>query len=181
MSASFEDLLDDWHGRAEIATKAFNLAANRCVRWHLILGLIVVSLTAIVGTTTFSQLNEDGNTSATLKILLGGLSVAAAVLVAVQTFAGLADRAVAYRDAARRFASVRREIEELRTAAAEGMKLGLSDVEAIRARMDDAAAVSPNAPHAIWERTRRRQQDNPTRAERAWRRLRGLKRPERRR
>lgn len=174
MSESYVELLEDWHDRADLATKAFNRSANRCSRWHVILGLIVAALTAVVGTTTFSQLNTAGATPAEVKILLGALSVAAAVLVGIQTFSGLADRAVAYRDAARRFASVRREIQETRTAAAEGTTLDQGRIDSIRARIDEASTLSPNAPHLIWERMKRLQHGDLTHIERIGRWARGL-------
>lgn len=175
MSESYVELLEDWHDRADLATKAFNRSANRCSRWHVILGLIVAALSAVVGTTTFSQLDRSGATSAEVQILLGVLSVTAVVLVGIQTFAGLPDRAVAYRDAGRRFASVRRKIQEILTAAAEGTTLDQPQIESIRAQMDEASSLSPNAPHVIWERMQRRQQGNLTRSERLIRWARGLR------
>jgi hypothetical protein len=82
-------------------------------RRHLWLGLPVILLSTIVGTSVFSTLQKtelpvDG---VDLRILVGLLSVAAAALAGLQTFLRYAERAEKHRVAGARFASLKTKIE----------------------------------------------------------------------
>ena len=62
-------------------------------RLHLYLGLPVIALSTIVGTSVFASLQESTQKDSRLQITIGLLSVAAAVLSGLQTFLGYAERA----------------------------------------------------------------------------------------
>jgi hypothetical protein len=108
------------------------------------LGIPVVVLTTFIGTSVFATLQDEIDTS--LKILVGVISVTAAVLASLQTFLRFGERAEKHRVAGESWAALRREIDEMLAlhptylAARGDPKSYLDD---LRKRMDDTAALSP--------------------------------------
>ena len=72
---------------------AHKIAAEALSKRHVWFGVPVVVLTTIVGTTAFATLNDAGGTHIWIGVFTGVLSVAAAVLAALQTFFSFADNA----------------------------------------------------------------------------------------
>lgn len=144
-----EALLREWQSRAALALFAYNRAANRARRLHVTLGGTVAALTAAIGTSVFATLEQDVGTAA--RIVVGLVSVSAAVLAGVQAFASLPARIDDYERAARRYGDLRRRIELTRARA----QVDESTLEELRRALSDAAENSPNAPPSIWNRTRR--------------------------
>ena len=169
------ELLGRWEERARLALFAYNRAANRCRSWQTLLGGATAALAATVGTAVFATLGQS--LSLVPRVIVGLVSVSAAVLSAIQTFAGLPDRIATYERAARRFASVRRDVEVLRCASPGS--LGPADLRELQVRLDHAAEDSPNAPRRLWERTRREMKGEFAWWERVSRLLRGLPPPRR--
>ena len=53
--AETETLLQNWHGRVYAAESAYYLEATRYKRWHYLLGIAVVILSTIVGSSAFAE------------------------------------------------------------------------------------------------------------------------------
>jgi hypothetical protein len=106
-----ERVLDDWRLRAWAGQIAHFKVASRLRRYNVLLGLPVVILTTAVGTSIFATLNE-GAPSEGVRIFVGGISLAAAVLAGAQTFFSFAQRADQHVIAADWYASIRRKIEQ---------------------------------------------------------------------
>src|SRR5947199_1891835 len=87
-----EALLQDWHNRAAAAQHAHYLLAHRLRRRNLGLGIPAVVFSSIVGTSLFATLTRE-NVNTSLRILIGCISVLAAVAAALQTFLRFAERA----------------------------------------------------------------------------------------
>jgi hypothetical protein len=85
--------------------------AARLGRLNVRLGIPVVVLTTFVGTSVFATLERHVDLS--LRILVGVVSVLAAVLASLQTFLRFAERAEKPRAAAESWSSIRREIAEM--------------------------------------------------------------------
>src|SRR3954453_23840604 len=78
-------LIEDWHNRAAAAQHAHYLLAHRLRRRNLGLGVPAVIFSSIVGTSLFASLTRDDiNTS--IRVVIGCISVLAAVAAALQTF-----------------------------------------------------------------------------------------------
>jgi len=165
-------LLHQWQQRTIVAIFAYNRAASRCRMLDTLLGGIAATLAAAIGTAVFATLEQQVGTAA--RIFAGTLSVAAAILAGVQTFATLPKRVEEYEQAGRRFGSLRREIELLRLTLPETPAGMAQAVEEIRRRLDLAAQSSPNAPRRLWERTREQVKGEYGYGYRIRRRLRGL-------
>lgn len=167
-----DELLADWEQRSLLAVISHARSANRCATWDARLGSGATALTAIVGTSIFATLQD--NVSITSRMVVGCLTIAAAVATAVLTFAALPQRKEAYERASRRHASVRRRIEVLRCRLAAGDESDIwTEIALIREELDAAGGGTPNASRRVWDRTRRHLNGDFTWWERVGRRAEG--------
>jgi hypothetical protein len=172
-------LLRQWQLRATLALFAYNRAADRARSWDARGGATAAIITAVTATAIFATLKE--NVSILPRVIFGVVTIAAAVLSGLRATAALPARIESYEQAARRYGALRREIESVRLEARlnpSGAETALPDIERIRAELDEAAAVSPNAPQRIWNRARRHVKGEFTWLERVEKRLRGLPEPD---
>jgi FAD/FMN-containing dehydrogenase len=159
------ELLRDWRARAAKTSNEHYSLATRLARSNIRFGIPVVALTTFVGTSVFATLQSDVHVS--LRILLGLVSVLAAVLASLQTFLRFGERAEKHRASAELWAALRREIDEMLAlhptylASRGDPKQYLDD---LRRRMDEIAQQSPElGEHGFWQ-TKRRYQE-PSREE----------------
>lgn len=137
-----KELLKEWQLRATAAQLGHQTRSQRSRTLTLLLGIPVVALTTIVGTSVFAALSETP--SRTAKILAGTVTILAAVLAAVQTFLAYAQVTENHRVAATRYATARRHIE---------LALAREDANAIdriRSEMDKAGAGSSPIGDKLW-------------------------------
>jgi hypothetical protein len=92
---------------------AHAMAAERTDRLSKWLGVPVVILTSIVGTSVFASLTDLGKAHVSIAVMAGVLSILAAVLAALQTFLNFGDRAEAHSKAGARFHAVCTSLERL--------------------------------------------------------------------
>jgi len=104
-------LLVEWRDRANVASKTHFAVANRLSSLNMALGIPVVVLTTLVGTSVFATLQEVVNTR--MRIFAGVAIVLAAVLASLQTFLSSAERAEKNWTAGEMWSSIRREITEM--------------------------------------------------------------------
>jgi hypothetical protein len=136
-------LLEDWHVRATAARFGHQTCSAKTRRLYLRLGVPVVALTTLVGTSVFATFNETPSQLA--KIIVGTVSILAAVLAAIQTFLNYGQLTERHRTAAARYASSRRTIEVALT------KHDTAAVDRIRKEMDKVGAESPQIGDKLWQ------------------------------
>lgn len=124
------DVLKEWHERLTTLHRAHKRAAAIYERQSRLLGLSTTVLSAVVGTTIFTTLQETPTIA--VRAIVGLISVAAAVVAAVQTFLKLPDLAQRHNSAARQFGDLRRRVERLQATGGHGEDLGQ-----ILAKLDD--------------------------------------------
>lgn len=167
-----DQLLAEWEERAVLAILAFNSAADRSRFWDRAIGVAAVALTTAVGTSVFASLQTE--ISSQFQIVVGLVTLLAALLSALQTFAPLEQGIEDYRRAARRYSALRRHIEHERLGLARA-----GDQQEVLRRVSEqlaaAADESPNAPRSIYQRERRRIKGQSTSWERLILRVRGLR------
>src|SRR5439155_18704579 len=95
---SDDELLRGWLVHAHKCRDRNDLAARRCDTLRYTIGVPTITLSAVVGTSVFSALGQ--NPEQLLKLLVGILSVTAAVFAALQTFMDYPARAERHRAAA---------------------------------------------------------------------------------
>jgi hypothetical protein len=136
-------LLEDWHERVTIAQFGHQMQAEGTRTKSIVLGLPVVILTTLVGTSAFATLNDATSTEA--KVFVGCFSILAAVLASMQTFLGYSQVAERHRIAASRYANARRAIEIALT------RHDASAVDGIRSEMDKVGGASPQIGKKDWD------------------------------
>jgi hypothetical protein len=149
--------LFDWECRCAAAEEVHFDVAEQLSRRNLFLGIPVVVLSAIVGTSLFASVSGD-NVAVGIRIAAGTVSLIAGVLASIQTFLRFGARAEQHRVAAERWAAVKREIEKVRALPAEQVGDVNELLDDIKARMDQAADKSPAMPKRRWSRALAKQE-----------------------
>ena len=157
---SIEDLYDSWYRRVAAAEHGHRVMADRMRRRHLLLGIPVVILTTLVGTSAFASISKaHGDSIQNIGVdpdkvlfLVGTISVLAAVLSSLQTFMRYATRAEGHRIAALRYETLRRDMAT--TLALPRKARGQPDrsLDSVRQRMDRYAKESPTIGERTWEK-----------------------------
>jgi hypothetical protein len=146
-----EELYASWHRRVAAAEHGHRLMADRLRRRYLLLGIPVVVLTTLIGTSAFASISKaQGNSIQGLEIdpdivllAVGTISVLAAVLSSLQTFLRHATRAEGHRIAALRYETLRRDMATWRRRSHS------------RARHEVSPIATSTAPGSGWTGTRR--------------------------
>jgi hypothetical protein len=150
-------LLRDWQRRAAISQEAHYARATRLADYNIWFGVPVVALATFVGTSVFATLQEDVRIE--LRILVGSVSVLAAVLASLQTFLRFQERAEKHRASAELWAAIRREIDQM-LALHPDYLADRSDpkeyLDDLRRRMDEVSAQSLEIGERDLELARRR-------------------------
>ncbi len=145
-------LLRDWGRRAERSHSINYRIAQRLSRFNVALGIPIVILTTFAGTSIFATLGETGIVG--FKIIVGLVSVLAAVLASLQTFLRFSERAEKHRVAATRWAAIRREIDEmvsLHPVYPESRGDPKRYLDNLRDRIDKLTTESPESTVALAE------------------------------
>jgi len=153
------NLLRDWSARAAASADAHYALCTRLSRSNIRFGVPVVVLTTFVGTSVFATLQHHVNTE--LKILIGMVSVLAAVLASLQTFLRFGERAEKHRTAAEAWADLRRDMEEmiaLHPTYPESRGDPKKYLDEVRQRFAQIAQQSPEMGEEGWWRPQRRYQ-----------------------
>lgn len=146
-------VIDEWKKRISRSHRSHKIAAAFYEGWSRRLGITATVLSAIVGTTVFSTLQEASLPLA-IKILLGLLSVAAAVFAALQTYLKLPELAQNHSKAATDFGDLRRRIERLEAnpPSPEKLEVALAAVDEEWGTLSDR---SPIIAQKLYERVDR--------------------------
>jgi hypothetical protein len=124
-------------------------SARKFDRLHLWLGLPAIALSTIVGTSVFASLSKTADIL--FQIVVGLLSVVAAVLTGLQTFLKYSELSEKHRIAGARFANLKHCIELLATlppSSEDELKQALTEIENRWAKLRED---SPTLPMPIWK------------------------------
>src|SRR5262245_37811152 len=159
-SPSVEDLYESWHRRVAAAEHGHRIMADRMRRRHLLIGIPVVILTTLIGTSAFASISRAQGNSITflnvdpdiVLVIVGSISVLAAVLSSLQTFLRYATRAEGHRIAALRYETLRRDIATTLALPRKARGSPDRDLDNVRGRMDRYAKESPTIGERMWGR-----------------------------
>lgn len=157
---SVEDLYGSWHRRVAAAEHGHRLMADRLHRRHLLIGIPVVVLSTLVGTSAFASISKAQGDSIqgltidpdVVLVLVGTISVLAAVLSSLQTFLRYATRAEGHRIAALRYETLRRDMATTLALPREARGQPDRSLDSVRQRMDRYAKESPTIGERQWVR-----------------------------
>ncbi|MBA2594837.1 MAG: SLATT domain-containing protein [Pseudomonadota bacterium] len=156
MPASWDDsaeaLLKDWRQRSAAASEAHYKLASDLRRKNLMLGVPVVIFSSCVGTSLFASLADpEAGIAPAFKITIGSISVAAAILAALQTFLRFGERAEKHVVAADWYAAVRRDIEQVLALSPKDRGTPRSCFDRIRKQMSKVGQHSPEIGDRLWK------------------------------
>jgi hypothetical protein len=146
-----EGVLDDWRRRAWAAQTAHYRRATSLRRRHVWLGVPVVILTTMVGTSLFATLSKE-EVDPGLRVAVATVSVGAAVLAAVQTFFAFAQRADRHVLAADWYAAIRRRIEQMLALPREARDDPRKTLDALRKELNTVGSQFPEIGERYWLR-----------------------------
>src|SRR5262249_42206983 len=147
--ATAEELLLDWERRAQENQFCHYEAAKYYGRFNYILGIPVVILTSIVGTTVYATLQKS--VSVVVQITVGVISVFAAILAGLQTFLRFGERSEKHRTVGAQYGSVRRQIELIKALSPERRGAADEFLNRIRGTLDSLAESAPDVPPRVWK------------------------------
>ena len=136
---SKEDLVLAWIRRARESQMAHYEMANSLSHKGRFLGVPVIVITSLIGTSVFASLASE-IIPAWSKMAVGFLSLAAVVLSSLQTFFNYSDRAEKHRSSGANFGAVRRKLEIIYAKREHG--INIDEVEALRKELDGLAKDS---------------------------------------
>lgn len=136
------DLLLAWLRRARESQFAHYAFADRLAWKGQTLGVPVILLTTLVGATALSSV-AAAVVPTFAKVIVGALSLLAAVLSALQTFFKYAERAERHRVFGARYGALRRELEQLHS---NGGKTN----DKLRQALDKLAEDAPAVPEGVF-------------------------------
>jgi hypothetical protein len=145
-----QEVLEEWYRRVTVTQRAHYLSANHYGRRSYWLGVPVIALSTVVGTSVFATLQKQP--APWLQISVGLASVVAAVLASLQTFLGYSARAERHRVAGAKYGALGRELEELLGSIAE---IPAGQITNLRERLDALALESPNNPLHVYRAARK--------------------------
>jgi hypothetical protein len=151
-TADVERLLEDWRNRVYAAQAAHYASSDRFRLLNYVVGVPATIFSSVVGTALFAGL-EKGSPQT---FIVGSISIAAAVLAALQTFLRFAERASQHATAGDWYSAIRRDLEQvlhLQPTARGAPKECLTE---IRKEMNRAGQNSPELSGREWRRQAQR-------------------------
>lgn len=144
LSEESEILLTDWFRRARESQYIHYECGVWFSRLNYLLGIPAIVLSTAVGTAVFASLETSA--TGTQKIIVGLISIVAAVLASLQTFLRFSERAEAHRSTGSGYGAIRRSLEYLKTFP-PGDEDGLMGAfEEVKEQMDALAKEAPEVP-----------------------------------
>lgn len=144
------ELMRQWCARARVAQHAYYAKSERLRVWNFMLGIPVVIVTAVVGTSVFASINHEGGVSPRTKLFVGAISVLAAVLASIQTFTKLGEAAQQHGVAGDWYAAIRRDIEQEMSLPPALRERPQTFLNRIRKEMNAAAEKAPELGERWW-------------------------------
>jgi len=114
----------------------------------------VIILTTLVGTSVFASLSEDAP-STYVRIIVGLVSILAALLAGLQTFMKFAERCEKHRSTAARYGIVRRQLEQVYADRPETVVWPSDLRDKIRVQLDNLGSEAPDVPLATFKQVQK--------------------------
>ncbi len=149
MDNDAEKLLKIWDTDLRIICHAHYDAAVALGRRNLQLGIPVIVLSAIVGTSIFASLQNNADLWA--KIVAGLTSLLVTILAVLQTFLRFSERAEHHREAGARYGALLKELEQHAAFPPSNSEFA-SWCTDFRNRWDELSLKAPSVPKTSWEK-----------------------------
>lgn len=137
------EIAKEWYQRAATVAHGHYRAAMRFSKLNFLFGFPSVVLATVVGTSVFATL--QAKPEVWWQVTVGMMSIAAAILSALQSFLGYNDKAEKHRTAGAKYNAIGRELEFWLSLPQED----LQKLESIRQRIDALAQESLHIPESV--------------------------------
>ncbi|TQV73771.1 SLATT domain-containing protein [Aliikangiella marina] len=156
VDAQLHEVINLWHKRASSVQDAHYAAGNYYEKKYLMLGMTVITLSAVVGSLEVIVPIEwiAPEFVPVMKSLSGLISLVVAILAGLQTFLKLSQRSERHKSAGARYGDPRRSLEEINILCAESTEEGKEELHRIKQQMDSLASESPELPEQILKKFR---------------------------
>ena len=152
---SVDALIAGWLVHSHKSRDRHDLASRTYARGQYALGIPALAASTIVGTSVFSALASKE----VPPLWVGLLSIAAAVLAAVQTFVDFGGRSDKHRLSAVKYKAAIRALEYLQVRLANNEVLDDEQIEAIRLQLDGLEEAAPVVMPKIYDTVEARYKD----------------------
>lgn len=142
-----QTLIEEWYKRVSVTQVAHYHSSDYFGKMKYRLGVPAIAFATFAGTTVFATLQQQSNIY--LQVAIGLASVAAAVLVGLQTFMDYSERAEKHRVAGAKYGAIGRHLESMRS---QPDTITNEALDRIRERLDWLAEESPNNSLKIYNR-----------------------------
>lgn len=142
MDDNIKVLISDWHRRCRQSQRLNYETANIYIRYHYVVGVLSIILSAIVSSSFISQNNAYVNLSGVISLIVG-------ILTALQTFFRFSEKAEKYKTISAKYGAVRRQLEYLMAQEDINKSELARQLDSIKATMDDLALNSLNIPSKV--------------------------------
>lgn len=149
-----KEALRGWLRHAHKGRDRHDEAARRYDQYRYWLGVPAAVFSAIVGTSVFASLGTTVDTS--IKIIVGLISISAAILSSLQTFFNFNDLAERHRAAGVKYKNIIRELEQAFAEQPESRQDKAEWMSDLRRRLDELELSAPVVPKAIYDRIEQR-------------------------
>lgn len=146
------ELLDTWMARVKAAQHAHYSLMGQLERANIQLGIPIVIITAIVGTSAFATLAGSDQVPTWARALVGVASVSTSILAAIQTFLRFAQRSQRHGLAADWFSAVRRDIEVLRSIPDVERGAPKEVLDGLRKEINRVVQHAPRIGEPVWHK-----------------------------
>lgn len=148
MNSAQKDLIVARRKKAHARAKAHCQESVRSEKKNIELGVPVVVLTAIVGTSVFATLQKQPHLA--IQIIIGLISLLATVLASLQTFLRYSEKSAKHREGAIAFENLKNELEQLLACPIEDDKVLDDKLTSLREKYNELSNSYPNIPEHIW-------------------------------
>ncbi len=147
-----ENLLREWCIRIKRAQLAHRFAAKGYNNLHLWMGIPAVALSTLVATSVFASLEEQLEGYG--RIIIGMLSVFAAILAALQTFLHFKELSDKHQITDAKYGTIKLKIEQMQVLMIEDKKELKVFFHQVRREIENLAKQAPIIPEKFWQEAR---------------------------
>ena len=159
MSNKRKELLKKWQGRMRDAQRAYYITSTRYKRLNYIYGIPVVCFTVFISSSVFSELQKLPDSY--VQLIVGFVSVVAAIMAAVQTFLRFPEKAEKHRATAVRYGLLKKEIEKFLVLYPSKNEEAINRIENIKKEWDVIVSESPTVSSKLWRSIKGRDGSSP--------------------
>ena len=149
------ELLNGWLIHSHKCRDRHDDAARLYAKGQYALGIPSLVVSTVVGTSVFSALSSNEVPA----LWVGILSIAAAVLAALQTFMDFGGRSDKHRSAGVKYKAAVRLLEQNKVRLSQGGELSTDEIDSMRTLLDTLEDAAPVVMPKIYDRVEKKYQD----------------------